>query len=314
MAWNQMDPSPLTCQVGGIALMSINKLVYNVDTLGADTWGLGQWAWTRYRGKGGKHTWVVVCYQPVYNDKGPLLVYNQHCLHFLSKDMDGCPRQLYMQHLQQAIVKWQATGDTLIIGGDWNADTTHSSWTKFWSDLGLYKPQKGGNGAPEATYNQGTLQVDTLYVSPHLRFFEFEIIPISDSICGADHKALLIRVHKMILGIGQLPQQQHRGRCLKIQDPWVQHRYNTTLKKHCHQQQLFQRTLKLWHSTTLGQPLTPYQQAEYEDIDSLKVQAMQQAKQCCCKLRMGEVKWLPVLAESRAQIAMWTALVKARSG
>jgi len=51
-----------------------------------------------------------------------------------------------MKHLQQAILEWQASGDTLIIGGDWNADTTDFTWTKFWSDLGLYEPTKGGHG------------------------------------------------------------------------------------------------------------------------------------------------------------------------
>jgi len=155
-----------------------------------------------------------------------------------------------MKHLQQAILEWQASSDTLIIGGDWNADTTHSTWKKFWSNLGLYEPRKGGHGRPEATYNR---QVDTLYVSPQLGSLEFEVIPISEGICGMDHKALLIRVPKSILGMGHLPQQQYHGRQLKIQDPRIQKRYNMELKKQCQKHQLRQWT---WRYGKIRSPAT----------------------------------------------------------
>ena len=78
VAWNQMDPLTTVNQFGGVALISSNKIVYHIESLGADPWGLGHWAWTRYHGKNGQHTRVVICYQPVPNERGPLLVYNQH--------------------------------------------------------------------------------------------------------------------------------------------------------------------------------------------------------------------------------------------
>jgi len=156
--------------------------------------------------------------------------------------------------------------------------------------------------------------VDTLYVSPQLRSLEFDVIPISEGICGADHKALLIRIPKSILGMGHLPQQQYRGRQLKIQDPHIQTRYNKELKKQCLQNQLLQRASALWQETAPGCQLTLQQQIEYEEIDQLKVQAMQHAEQRCRKLRMGEVAWSPAIAASRTRIAMWSALIKARSG
>ena len=64
----------------------------------------------------------------------------------------------------------------------------------------------------------------------------------------------------------------------------------------------------------LGQSLNPQQQLEYEEVDTRKTQAMQKAERKCQKLKMGAVEWSPQLALSRALIAMWTAMVKARTG
>jgi len=82
-------------------------------------------------------------------------------------------------------------GDTLIIGGDWNDDTAAVQWERFWNDLGLYEPEKKGGGGPKATYNRGLLQVDNIYILPLLQQFQFEVLPITKGVCGADHKALL---------------------------------------------------------------------------------------------------------------------------
>jgi len=150
---------------------------------------------------------VAICYWPVYNDKGPLSVYNQQQRFFLSQNQDSCLRHLYMQQLWHSIQEWQDLGDTLIIGGDWNDDTAAAQWKCFWTDLGLYEPAKKGGGGPEATYNRGTLQVDNIYVSPLLWQLEFEVLPITEGVCGADHKALIFQIPWQALGIGQLPQK-----------------------------------------------------------------------------------------------------------
>jgi len=99
-----------------------------------------------------------------------------------------------------------------------------------------------------------------------------------------------------------------------MQDPTVQHRYINEYKVQCYQHKIFTRAKALWEQITPGQPLTPQQQMEYEEIDTRKTQAMQQAERKCQKLKMGAVEWSPQLALSRALIAMWMAMVKARTG
>jgi len=56
IAWNQTDQQTSINQFGGVALLSTNKLVYHIESLGADPWGLGCWAWTQYHGQKGHHT------------------------------------------------------------------------------------------------------------------------------------------------------------------------------------------------------------------------------------------------------------------
>jgi len=51
VAWNQTDPLTTVNQFGGVTLISTNKIVYHIESSGADPWGLGRWAWTRYRGE-----------------------------------------------------------------------------------------------------------------------------------------------------------------------------------------------------------------------------------------------------------------------
>jgi len=64
--------------------------------------------------------------------------------------------------------------------------------------------------------------VDNIYVLPLPRQFEFEVLLVTDRICGADHKALIFQIPRQALGIDQLPQQKYKGQQLKMEDPMIQ--------------------------------------------------------------------------------------------
>jgi len=151
-AWNQME-SISTSQVGGVAIFMVNKWMYQVDSSGCDSSGLGQWTWTRFRGKNGHHTRIVTCYWPVHNVTGPLLAYNQHHHFFLHQNVDSCPLQQFMVDLKTAIEIWQAAGDFLIIGGNWNEEVSSLQWREFWHQLGLVTLEGLITSTPMATYD-----------------------------------------------------------------------------------------------------------------------------------------------------------------
>ncbi len=219
-----------------------------------------------------------------------------------------------MRELQQAIQDWQQLGDLLIIGGDWNADTNDPTWKRFWWEIGLYAPIKKGNQEVEATYNRGSLQVDNIYVSPTLRHLEYTMVPINKGVSGADHKALLLQVPKTEMGIGPMPIQKYQGRHLKLQDPHTREKYLKTYKHQCVVAQVFKQSRCLRQQLQPTTPLTEEQQREFEEIDQIRVKAMQQAERTSRKLWMGNVEWSPAIAASRNKIALWTAMIKARQG
>jgi len=85
--------------------------------------------------------------------------------------MDACPIALYMQHLKKKIQEWQWARDTLIIGGDWNMDTTKMAWTKYWQDLGLYEPKnkEAMDPRPPTTMEFSKLMLFTFTYPPQVR-------------------------------------------------------------------------------------------------------------------------------------------------
>jgi len=64
-AWNQHESFHSTVQTSGVAVLTINKLTYQVALMGCDPTSLGHWMWTRFRGKHTQHMHVVTCYCPV---------------------------------------------------------------------------------------------------------------------------------------------------------------------------------------------------------------------------------------------------------
>jgi len=64
-AWNQHESFHSTVQTGGVAVLTINKLTYQVALMGCNPTGLGRWMWTHFWGKHAHHTHVITCYRPI---------------------------------------------------------------------------------------------------------------------------------------------------------------------------------------------------------------------------------------------------------
>jgi hypothetical protein len=58
-ACNKTEKLKGDSQIGGTAMLSVNKALHWVNKSGCDSSGLGRWVWTRYTGKGGKHLLIV---------------------------------------------------------------------------------------------------------------------------------------------------------------------------------------------------------------------------------------------------------------
>jgi len=73
---NKQDIHGDDFQPGGSALLTLNKFSHKTTKPGNDTTGLGQWCWTRLRGKENHFLRIVSAYRPCKSD-GHLTMYQQ---------------------------------------------------------------------------------------------------------------------------------------------------------------------------------------------------------------------------------------------
>jgi hypothetical protein len=110
---------------------------------------------------------VISAYHPC-DSNGPLTVYVQHQNHFDEKDIEGCPRMLFIQNLVEEIVKWTEAGDQIILMIDANEDIHNFANAIQATGLRKVLLERHGQNAP-ATYNGGTDPVDGgIFASPSI--------------------------------------------------------------------------------------------------------------------------------------------------
>ena len=121
VAYNQHEDHQQTVQWGGTSIWSIDNAIHCAIESGADLSGLGRSSWTWYQGCGNVRLRVISAYRPCLSH-GPLTVYAQHQNYFDSKDIEGCPRDLFTSHLLEELNTWIASSDQIILMMDANED------------------------------------------------------------------------------------------------------------------------------------------------------------------------------------------------
>ena len=300
-------------QKGGVTIFSINTAANRVIQSGQDTTGLGRWTWTRYRGRNGVVLRVISAYRPVLNQSGALGVYNQHKQYMYLHNDDRCPRHALLADIAVEIQQWQQEGDQIILGMDLNDDVRTTTITKPLTDLGLVEliTSKHGNNTP-STHNRGVVPIDGVFVSTTLRDVKCGYLPFGDGI-PSDHRGLWLDVpYTMAFGHDVLPFATPSARRLKTNDPRIVSRYIQSYEKFLKQHRLAERAFQLQQSVTY--PLTIAAAKEWESIDSLRMQGMQQAEHQCRKLRQGAVAWSPELQQAINTVTIWQLVCKFRRG
>jgi hypothetical protein len=166
VAYNRHEPNPNAVQWGGTSLWSINHAAHRATESGTDSWGLGHWVWTRYRGRGNVTLRVVSTYCPC-DSFGPLTVYAQHQNFFDESDLDGCPRELFTTHLMAAITQWSDAGNQILLLVDANEDIRTFATTIQSTGLREVVLERHGSNAP-ATYNGGSTPIDGIFAPPSI--------------------------------------------------------------------------------------------------------------------------------------------------
>ena len=145
-------------QYGGVAVITVGQLSHSVDQRGQDPSGLGRWAWTTIRGRGGAVLRVVAAYRPNPPGEGDSTVWWQHRAWLLAQGDEREPRQAFMEDLCSALQTWLQDGDHIVLGMDANDDLRKGEVTRTLERLGLEERilQRHRDRAPQATYHRNT--------------------------------------------------------------------------------------------------------------------------------------------------------------
>ena len=298
-------------QPGGVTLWSINKGAHRVTEQGQDTRGLGRWAWTRYKGRNGVAIRYVAAYRPVLNKNGLLSVWSQQRSYFDDNDEDRCPREMFTIDLCAEIVKWQVSGDQVIIGLDANEDVRNGDFSRKLARLGLTETitAQHGNCTP-ATYKRGSIPIDGLYVSSTLRGLQCGYLAFEEQF---DHRCLWMDIPLTIAFGHSIPAiVTAKARRLKCEDPRIVRKYQDTLRDYLAQHNLLEEAQELQRKASY--PCTSQHETDYNRLDQLRVEGMMEADKKCRKLTMGAIQYTPAYSAARTRIELWSLVVKKLRG
>jgi hypothetical protein len=168
--------------------MTMNKVYHQRVQKRGD---LGRLSWTTTKGKDKLIVRAVTVYCP-HNTGGPESVYAQYRLYFNTQDDDGEPRTAFWDDLCKAVTIWLREGNQLIIGGDFNQDTsTITQFNQFSMRDALRQRHNSTTeelrGTPP-TYNRGATTLDTIFGTPSLvctygGYLEY------GQVCLSDHRS-----------------------------------------------------------------------------------------------------------------------------
>ena len=136
------------------SLYGVSVSEFIEQSTGQDPSGLGWWA--RYRGRQGISLRVVTAFRPVLNTSGALSVWTQQKSNFEAKDVDRCPRDIFIVDILKEVQTWKEEGDQIVIRIDANEDVRTGKLAKAFRDEGLIElctASHGQNGP--TTYDRG---------------------------------------------------------------------------------------------------------------------------------------------------------------
>jgi hypothetical protein len=300
-------------QPGGEVIFSVNQAAHRVQSSGSDPSGLGRWSWTRYLGRNQVTIRVIAAYRPVHNATGALSTYNRQRQFFYAHDDDRCPRQAFIDDLLQELQAWIDAGDQIVLAMDVNDPIVSCSLTTQIQQLGLKEIFLASHaGTPPPTYNRGVEAIDAIYVSQALVGCQCGYLAFGAAI-PSDHRALWVDIpFQLAFGHHLPPVVFPHARCLKCQVPRIVRRYLQLFEEFAQRHQLPERAFALQEQCSY--PLAPLHAAEWEAIDSLRVQGMLYAERRCRKLRMGGVLWSPEVQHNMDVILLWQLVCKRRKG
>ena len=290
---NITKPSTAEFQVGGTATVAFDDWVFRISKQGSDIRLLGRWAWLTITGKNNCNTTIITCYCPV-RGKSTGSVYSQQLIYMaenraLIPAETTCPRQLYGIDLKLLIEEKAGLGHQIIVCGDFNSDYPELKAWMLGLNLEDLLSTKYGLG-PRTYKRSKDCPIDCCFGIPSLKINRGGYLSFGR--LHSDHRGVWIDIPaRLLLGYKPSPITYVDARRLKLIDPRVVTKYQSKLIQLCFYHNIFQKMDNLHKRATY--PLSPILAEEYEAIDAVIEQLMEEAEKKCRKLRTGEIPWSP---------------------
>jgi len=180
----------------------------------------------------------------------------------------------------------------------------------FWQfDLIEALTELNQGGAP-ATHNRGSKPIDGIFIPAQFLCHGCgSYLAFSEGVLS-NHWAVWLELPVDLVCQCQADQPVRAlVRWLQCKDPRIVKKYNDALQSHLQQHNILDHLTQL-EQQALSSCLSYSQQAEYERIDNIVVEAKRMAECKCCKIKAGALPWCPQVTQTINKILYWKGIQK----
>jgi hypothetical protein len=289
-------------QQGGTMSMSMGEMAGRMHSKGVDSSGLGRWVWQLFRGKDGITTRIYTAYRPCISQGAKKLntVYTQHKRHFrlIRKpgEKDRCPRDAFLEDLEQELQARKLAGERLILMMDANGDVTSGPIKRFIMALGLQNSilSHYPDLPPPATHQRGSTTIDIILNSPEIKIVHAAFLAGQDSL--GDHRMAMVDFSdSTVLGDNLLKAIRPQARRLAVGIPTAKRSYIAYVNKSFAHHKVLPRLYAIQRDRYKDSPLSLVQEETMAAIDRTREEIMKAGEKQCRKLCMGAVDYSPFM-------------------
>jgi len=139
IAHNKNDCYAKPYQLGGVAILSCNRVAHRIAGMGQDPTRLGRFCWTTYRGKQDLTVQILAGYRPCKLENGHMSVLQQHWWHQDESTPNNTehPCSAFWTDLRPILQDWATQGNQIIMGLDANEDIWTPEIRAFFHKFGM---------------------------------------------------------------------------------------------------------------------------------------------------------------------------------
>ena len=306
------DPIADRFQRGGTGIMNIGAVTRRFRGSGTDH--LGRWCWVRLAGKKGKTIRIISIYKPTRNVGKGLSTYSQQRRMLQAQDDDRCPIIAFWEDFWNALDKWIESGDHIVVGGDFNEDTTNQDLVRKFRNRGMQSPilEKHPSLRPPPTRKGGSKTIDNIFASEELKPTKAGFLPFDQGI-PSDHRLAWLEFNtRDLFRAGKIGEPEKSPRRLALGNPRAVQKYISNLRTYMEHHRVKDKIVRLQQMAT--SPLSEEAIEELEALDRIRLEGIRYAEKKCRQLRLGSQQWTPTRAKIRKEIELWNLLIKQKTG